>query len=420
MKKKSSHSLLCRLIFAGVLVAIVPSAAYAGQYKTLYTFKGPTADGRNPYGQLIFDHAGNLYGVTGSGGSGSGCNAGCGIAFELSTTNGRWKERVLYNFSTSNTEGISPAGPLLLDAKGNLYGTTNGGGDPVCQCGEVYQLTRTGATWTQNVLLTFVNGNNGQDPIPGLLMDEAGNIYGAAGGNGAGIVTGCDCGTIFELSPNSGGTWTETVIYQFTFGRDGAFPSGPLTMDSVGNIYGATNSGGVYGFGTIFKLALSNGAWTETTLYDFTIAEYGGPPNLYGLILDQAGNLYGASQSGGENQVGEIYEFSPASAGYWIRSTIYTFTGQSDGGYPVGGLTIDKSGNLYGTTTYGGQYQYGTVFKLTPGKNEQWKETVLHSFSNGTDGSFSYGITIDPTGNLYGAAQLGGTYNDGVVYEITP
>jgi uncharacterized repeat protein (TIGR03803 family) len=218
---------------------------------------------------------------------------------------------------------------------------------------------------------------------------------------------------VFQLTPNSDGTWTENLIYQ-----SGGQPIGTMAIDSAGNLYGTTFFGGAYSVGTVYKLTNSNGVWTGTTIYDFT-PSYETYPNPTGLVADSAGNLYGTTENGGDYSVGNVYKLSPTK-GYWNYSVVHTFTGGGDGGAPSGGLTIDQTGNLYGTTNFGGLFQYGTVYKLAPESNGNWRESVLHSFTNGIDGSNPYGVIVDALGNVYGTAQQGGPRSYGVAYEIMP
>jgi uncharacterized repeat protein (TIGR03803 family) len=393
-------------------MAVTIAGAQAAKFKVLHTFTGGS-DGVGPNGPLALDTAGNLYGVTVLGGSGTQCSGGCGIVFELLPSGTKWKERILYNFSGFASSYVDPAGSLVFDKKGNVYGTTGQGGDPTCRCGEVYELTRA-TNWTQTVLHTFLGGSSdGAYPSFGVIEDRAGNLYGVT--QTGGLNSG-NYGTVFGLTPNSDGTWTENIIYEFTGSRDGSDPYGNLALDTAGNLYGATSGGGVYGLGTVFKLTPTNGAWTETTLYAFTGGENGYSSG--GIVLDSAGNLYGTTTSGGSDAVGNVFKLTPAN-GYWNFSTVHSFTGGRDGGYPEGRLTLDQAGNIYGTTALGGTYQYGTVFRLTLAQGV-WKETVLHNFANGADGQGPYGgLTLDSSGNLYGVAS-GGINNQGLVFEITP
>jgi len=420
MTPRPSNAVLFRRVLtaASLVILLAGAATAASTFKVLYSFKGGT-DGGFPFDQLVLDPAGNLYGVTGSGGSITECyGSGCGAVFELMPRDGRWAQTVLYSIPASASPYPDPNGPLVRDSSGSLFGVIAYAGDPVCQCGEIYELTRSAGVWTETDLHNFVGGaSDGQYVNQGLVRDSAGNFYGSTGGGGN---QDCGCGTVFEFSPGPDGAWTETLIYQFTGARDGGYPSGPMAIDAQGNLYGITQSGGVYGYGTAYKLALSNGTWTETTLFDFTIDASGGSVSqISGLAVDAAGDLFAAAPYAGGNQVGILYELKP-TAGYSNYSVVHTFTGASDGGYPFGGLTTDKAGNVYGTTIYGGTYEYGTVYKFVPGKGGRWNETVLHSFTNGSDGSYPEGVILDSSGNLYGTSAEGGANNNGIVFEITP
>jgi uncharacterized repeat protein (TIGR03803 family) len=391
--------------------AVGMSGAQAPKFKVLHTFAGGS-DGVAPQGPLVPDTAGNVYGVTVEGGSDTECSGGCGTVFELVPSGTRWKEKILFNFTGAPGNYVYPAGPLVVDAKGNLYGTTGQGGGQACNCGEVYELARS-TNWTQSILYSFLGGAiDGAYPNFGLVADSAGNFFVETQQGGSD-----GYGTIVELTPGSGGSWTETIIYEFTNGRDGVNPYGGLTLDAAGNIYGIASGGGVYSGGTVFKLSPVSGGWAETTLYAFTGGE-NGYPTSGGVVLDGAGDLYGITTVGGYDLVGNVFRLSPAK-GYWNYTTLHNFTGGSDGGYPYGRLAIDRAGNIYGMTSLGGSFEYGTIYKLIS-TNGVWKETVLHNFTNGLDGQNPYsGLTLDSSGNLYGAAS-GGADNFGLVFEITP
>src|ERR1700719_1708932 len=294
-----------------LLMTANTAGAQTSQFKVLHTFTRG-GDGAYP-SALALDILGNLFGTTVQGGDISACStAGCGNVFELSQLNGHWGERVLVDFLSQ--EGLpQPVGPMVVDAKGNVYGSTIEGGDPSCNCGEVFQLTRSGGAWTFNVLHTFLGGpTDGQNPVSGLVQDGAGNIYGATGQGGM-----YGPGSIFELSPASGGGWTFSIIHSFGLAGDGGDPYGPISIDGSGNLYGTTSGGGFFGYGIVFKVAISNGAWTETTLYNFTL-DYGMFQQPDGVVPGPDGNLYGATIFGGEYSLGTIYKLSPTS-GLWSR-----------------------------------------------------------------------------------------------------
>lgn len=402
------------LIASTLVILITPTASPAQTtFKILHTFAGGS-DGAYPTAAPALDSAGNLWATTALGGAGTGCySGGCGTVFQLVPSGTQWREKILYDFSNSRGDDLYSSGPLALDAKGNAYGTSNSGGDPTCNCGYVFEVVRSASGWTESVIHTFLGGeNDGADPVSGVIRDSAGNLYGTATQAGSENYNGA----VFELMPNSDGTWTESIIYGFP-GDGGYYPIGPLTLDAAGNLYGTASQGGLYGNGTVFKLTPSGDSWTQTTLYDFTGGKNGGSP-ANGLAFDVAGNLYGTTQYGGTDTVGNVFKLAPTN-GYWNFSMLHSFTGGPDGGYPDGNLAIDTSGNLYGTTQVGGTYQYGTVYKFAK-SNARWNETILHTFTNGPDGSYPEGLILGPSESLYGAADGGGIKNSGVVFEITP
>jgi len=339
-----------------------------------------------------------------------------------------WHEKVLFNFN--GTDGYQPMYGLIFDAAGNLYGTAFGGGDPSCGdpngCGTVFQLTPApGGGWTETVLHSFKGyPTDGSYPYAGVIFDAAGNLYGTTGGGGTYGV-----GTVFELSPAAGGGWTETVLHSFN-GSDGHGPEAGLIFDAAGKLYGTTAWGGTgtdclnTGCGTVFKLTpVAGGGWTETVLHSFSNTD--GALPFAGLIFDAAGNLYGTTQQGGSYGFGTVFELTPTAGGGWTETVLFSFNGNwsgRDGGLPEAGLIFDAAGNLYGTTGAGGTYAYGTAFELTPTAGGGWTETVLHSFNNnGTDGESPLaGLIFDAAGNLYGTTGGGGTYGLGMVFELTP
>jgi uncharacterized repeat protein (TIGR03803 family) len=385
----------------GVTVALA-NLSWAGE-KILYTFVGEP-DGYGPEGSLIFDSnsKGNLYGTTSSGGT-----AQAGTVFELSPgQDGTWTEKILYSF-TGYPDGIYPYAGLISDSKGNLYGTTNQGG--LFDSGTVFELIPgADGTWAETVLYSFGTSgfNDALFPASSLIQDEAGNLY------GNGQFGANDYGAVFELSPGSNGTWTEKVLHSFN-GNDGAYPAGALIMDQVGRLYGTTYESGPNDYGSIFELTPGlGGTWTEKVIYSFNgvngISPYGG------VLFDTAGNAYGTSEV-------NAFELTRGSNGTWSGKTLHSFTGGFDGANAAAGLIFDKQGNLYGTT-YSGGLHYGTVFKLTPGSDETWTETVLHRFSpSGGDGTHpSSNLLLDSMGNLYGTTPSGGSSSGGgVVFEVT-
>jgi uncharacterized repeat protein (TIGR03803 family) len=299
---------------------------------------------------------------------------------------------VLYSF-TGGTDGKDPAARVIQDAEGNLYGTTFGGG--TSGKGTVFKLSITGK---ETVLHSFTGGTDGGSPDAGVIRDGNGNLYGTTVEGGA-----SNAGTVFKLSI----TGKETVLHSFTGGADGAYPTGGVIRDGSGNIYGTAFLGGASGNGTVFKLSTTG---VETVLYSFTGGADGAQP-VAGVIRDAKGNLYGTTQAGGDLTCGAPYGCGTVFKLDTTRkeTVVYSFTG-ADGDRPTAGLFMDGSYNLYGTTYVGGDLNClsggcGTVFKLS----STGKETVLHSFADGTDGGLPYaGLIRDGNGNLYGTTAGGG------------
>jgi len=362
----------------GAIFQLAPGANDKWTETVLYSFNG--ADGAAPFADPVFDSAGNLYGTTQGGGA-----YGTGVVYQLTPgAGGTWTEAVLHSFNNNTQDGYHPYSSLVFDAAGNLYGTTSSGGNSACGagCGTVFELTPGGnGTWTETLLHSF-DKTDGWDPSARLIFDAAGNLYGTTSDGGA---SGCGdngCGNVFELTPSTNGTWTETVLYNFTGGSHGGNPIGGLVFDALGNLYDQNTP-------YVFRLAPSaNGTWTEKVLYGVV-----GSPG--GLIFDAAGNLYGMEIMGGKpncksHGCGTIFELVPGKSGKWNEKVLHSFNydNKGKGGYwPYAGLIFDTAGNLYGTTLYGGSYHYctsglgcGTAFQLIPNTNGTWTEKVLHSF----------------------------------------
>jgi len=291
--------------------------------------------------------------------------------------------------------------------------------------GTLFELTQNGeGSWDRQLFGFTKHGQHGAYPYADLILDQAGNLYGTTSQGGTGSFGQCSgrwpygCGTVFKVTPNSDGTWTESVLHKFT-GGDGANLVAGLVFDQAGNLYGATAAGGQNGYGVIFKLAPHpNGTWEEIVLHTF--AGDDGNALAGTLVFDQAGNLYGTTTAGGQYGYGVAFRLAPNSDGSWTENVLYHFTGGKDGANPYAGLIFDASGNLYGTTLNGGAYGYGVVFRLMAGSDGAWKEHVLHAFADVTEAHPQGGLIFDPAGNLYGTTTGDGITGFGSVYEITP
>jgi uncharacterized repeat protein (TIGR03803 family) len=385
-------------------VAFVPTrVAYPQAYSVLYSFAG-SPDGAFPTAALVSDSKGTLYGTTFFGGRGA---CGCGTVFTLTKTG---TEKVLYSFM-GGADGADPYAGLIRDASGSLYGTTIQGGDLGCAnpggCGTVFRVDARG---TESVLHAFAAGTDGQFPYAGLLGDAAGNFYGTTVNGGH---RSSNFGIVFKIDS----TGKETVLHRFTGGKDGAFPFGTLMAQSGGRLYGTTSMFGGAGGGTVFGLTATG---ILTTVNSF--AGSTGESPLAGLVGDEAGNFYGTTSAGGGSGCGgsgcgTVFVVDRAGK----EKVLHHFRGGSDGAFPYSILIRDLAGNLYGTTWEGGGSGCGgsgcgTVFKL----NKYGKETLLYSFTGGTDGGTPYaGLIRDAAGNLYGTASSGGATGNGVVFKLS-
>ncbi len=414
MRRKSGPKATAIFAILMTALAVVPGAWASPKYRVLYNFKGGK-DGAGPTGALISDVAGNLYGTTATGGRGCPQSGGCGTVFELKRVKNGWQEKVLYRFRANPKDGLNPYTNLTFDTKGNLYGTTYAGGRGNCfgkKCGTVFELSPSaGGKWKETVLYRFAGGNDGEIPSSGVVFDAAGNIYGTTEDGGG---TSCGCGTVYELTPLAGGGWREKILYSFS-GTDGAGPYGVI-FDNAGNLYGLATIGGTYDEGVAFELAPSSGGgWNESTIYDFEGFADGAFPG-FGLTF-RGQNLYGATGLGGSDGHGTIFELKPGSNGNWTHSVLYSFTGGKDGFDPLSPFIFDKSGNLYGSTggdvtcTKGNRWGCGNIFELMSQSGGQWKLRVLHTFPGGTSGAFPSELMSDKEGNLYGVAEGGGNGN---------
>jgi uncharacterized repeat protein (TIGR03803 family) len=402
----------------------------AATEKVLYSFGLTFPDAYNPEGGLVFDAAGNLYGTTIDGGN----DGGFGSVYELSPSDGGWTETILFSFCTNCTAGSSPIGGLVIDGEGNLYGTTFHGGNNGCGggCGVVYELSPGAGNWTETVIYAFSGGSDGAIPIAGLVLDTAGNLYGTTlyGGTGKCPNTGFapGCGVAFQLTKNPAGDWTETVLHSFQGEKDGDSPSARLTLDGAGNVYGTTAGNGPNDPGTVFRLVhAKTDKWNETVLYRFTGAADGNSPEA-DVVLDKEGSVYGTTRYGGSGKCsaygysgcGTVFKLQHSKTA-WTETVLHSFSGGKNGEDPAAGLVFNAKGDLYGTTAEGGN-GCGTVFKLTPASGGKWNDEMLHRFECSiADGSFPLGdLILDGAGNIYSADQYGGAYDWGTVFEVTP
>jgi hypothetical protein len=408
--------ILASTVFGLTLLA-VPCLEAGVKYKVLYSFKGGS-DGGGLYSGPTLDAMGNVYGVTSGGGA-----YGYGTAFELTPVPGeRWGKTVLYSFCSQQncTDGALPKNDLILSMAGDLYGAAGGG---VSNSGVVFALTpglASSAGWSFRVI--YDGGSEGA-----LVIDEAGSLYGEWGPGKY------KAGDIFELTPGSDG-WTESVLYSFCAQRDcgdGDPPEWGLAWDAAGNLYGTTEFGGgngapecSTGCGVVYQVqAVGRGNWKYHVLHRFAAFPGDGLMPQAGVTLDSKGNVYGTTLYAG-NTAGTVFELSPQQDGHWKETILYDFPNpEKNGGAPVGGVTFDNKGNLYGTASAGGDpvCDCGVVFKMTPRSNGKWSYTVLHRFK-GPDGiGPGYNLIFDKSyEHLYGTAVAGGSGGYGVVYEITP
>jgi uncharacterized repeat protein (TIGR03803 family) len=317
--------------------------------------------------------------------------------FELTPkAGGGWKEKVLYAFNNNGKDGLYPyAG--VIDAAGDLYGTTYTGG--AHNGGTVFELKpKAGGGWTEKVLHSFGDGKDGTSPHAALIIDAADNLYGTT------VFGGADgSGTVFELTPKAGGEWAEKVLHSFGRGKDGASPYAGLIADAAGNVYGTTADGGAGGLGTVFELTKRDGKWAEKMLHSFNGRD--GEHPYASLVFDGSGNLYGVTED-------TIFELTPEAGGRWKEKVLHNSGSTAS-------LIFDTAGNLYGTTTYGGIQDAGTLFELTRKAGGEWTYTTLFDFT-GFSGTYPLaGLVLGAKGKMYGTTYYGGTHNIGTVFEFT-
>jgi uncharacterized repeat protein (TIGR03803 family) len=414
-----------------VLLVLAVSPAQTQTYTVLHAFTGGGDGGSPQSASLTLGGTGTLYGTTVGGGV-----AGVGVVFKITHETGGWVLTPLLAFPGSTT-GTYPQAPVVFGPGGLLYGSTINGGNLVegsCffrGCGVVFTLHPPAGScqsvlcnWIGNPIYQFASLTDGLQPTGNLAFDRAGNVYGttALGGTGQ-CVNGC--GTVFELM-RSGSGWTKTTLYNFA-GGGAVTPASGVIIDRFGALYGTTVAGGLFNKGMVFQLTPSGSGWTFTVIYNFHNGingnnDGGGPEG--GLLMDAIGNLYGTTGTGGTGGGGTVFELSPSGGG-WTFSLLASFSGFHGS---TGNLAFDSAGKLYGTTQDDGAFRFGNVFELTP-SGGQWIYTDLYDFTGGNDGGEpNAGVTLDSSGNIFGTALYGprdgcliqGNPGCGVVWEITP
>jgi uncharacterized repeat protein (TIGR03803 family) len=395
-----------------VLAMVVMPAAQAQTGQILHSFRGGPSDGSSPEGLIAVDSAGNVYGSTPFGGNGGGPCApldGCGMVFRALNRNGSFIYTPLYLFHGGN-DGGQPLAGVTLGPDGTVYGTTLFGGGNGCGgngCGTVFRLTPPPTFcrmvlcgWDETVIYRYTGGSGPFNFFGGVVVDAGGNVYGASfnGGNFGG-------GAVYKLSPAGGGNYTETTLYSFTGAHDGAEPAGDLAMDAAGNIYGTAEYGGPDGFGTVFKLVREAEGYSFQLLYAFTNGADGNSPQG-SVVLDSAGNLYGTSGNGGG-----VFQITP--------SGVYSLIDPILGGLQAP-ISIDSAGNIYSTTYGGGQNDDGSVFEDTYSSGT-WTHHVIFSFGGGFGGLPLSDVGFDSSGNMYVTSTFGGQGGaQGTLVQITP
>ncbi len=396
-------------VVTSLLVALIglssPSHVWAKpKFKVLASIPGGLWSG------LTFDKQGNLYGLTTGGGAYRD-----GSIFKMTRgLNGKWAVTTLHSFNF-NPDGEAPNGDLIFDAKGNLYGTTPDGG--AYDGGTVFELAPGPSGWTFTVLYAFCEDgcSEGSRPVAGLAEDKDGNLLGTAGGGQY------DMGVVFELAPGAGG-WSYSILYDFgSRPDDGSDPLDTPTLDAKGNIYGTTQRGGMYGAGTVFRL--SNKGSADRLLYSFCLGGFPCPGGNWPdapVIFQSKGSLFGTTITGGDacyGGCGTVFSLTHDANGRWTHKVLYGFSVPADGFEPITKLVIDEAGNLYGTTATGGIGSCfegcGVVYELSPAAGGRWKYTVLYKFTSPNQSPPDGRLILDSKGNLYGTALS-------IIYEITP
>ena len=403
------------LVFALVLALTALANPAAAQTFSVLHYFSAGGDGAGPRAPVTVGPSGAVYGTVSVGGS-----YGAGLVFKLSQVNSAWIFSPLYQF-TGGSDGANPVGGVVFGPDNKLYGTAQLGG--INRNGLVFSLSppatfchSTICYWHETILHSFTGSPDGFNPwTENLVFDPAGNIYGTTGNGGA-----YGAGTVFELT-RSGGGYTETVLHSFG-GIDGAYPLAGVVLDDAGNLYGTTENGGPilrlcsFGCGTAYQVTPSGGSWLESTVHIFDFL-HGYYPNS-AMIRDAAGNLYGTAIASANYNDGVAFKLAPSEGGF-DYTLLHQFTSDCE---PYGALAMDAAGNFFGTCVYGGSNGAGWVYELT-NCTDTCDIIDLHDF-NQRDGSMpTAGPTLDANGNLYGTTEFGGTgdcnLGCGVVWEIT-
>ena len=405
------HQPILSILFSLIICCL---SASAQTFSVIHTFTGGS-DGAQPYASVTLGGPGTLYGTAYAGGL-SGCSGGCGVAFKMTQYNGAWVFAPLHAFTSSS--GSNPVAPVAFGPGNLLYGTAAAGGTGSCAtgCGVVFTLQppptgcRTALCyWTYNPIYEFASLSQ-FDPLGNLAFDHAGHVYGST-------YQGAGCGTIFQLT-RSGLSWTETMVYQFRNCADGIHGPTGVTIDASDNLYLVSEETSYSQFGSVYEATPSGSGWTVNPIYNFQYNDGFYPEGV--PVIDAQGNLYGTTSSGGTGGGGTVFALSPNGSG-WNFVLIDTLVGLGlQYGGPWGNLAFDSAGNLYGTTLQNGSHNCGSVFKLTR-SGQQWIYSDLYDFTCGNDGAYPYaGPTIDSSGNVYGTTTAGGSFGQGVVWEIRP
>ncbi|HEX8816829.1 MAG TPA: choice-of-anchor tandem repeat GloVer-containing protein [Terriglobales bacterium] len=396
-----------RLRVTVLIFGLCVAAQAAPEYKVLFNFNG--ADGNAPWGGVSVGNDGAVYGASGGGGTGP-CTNGCGLLFKISRKGTTWAEDILYSFQ-GGADGLGPTGGVTVASDGTLLGTTTWGGTE--KNGTVWKLAPLRDGWSEKVLYSFPGDAQGCCPESGVVISNAGKLYGTAAAT-------------YELEPEPDG-WKYSVLHEF-LGQDGDGydPFAGVIRDDRGNLYGTTEYGGNQcgssSCGTVYELSPEpDGKWKEAILHRFNDkASDGTMPGWGALYMDSAGSLYGTTAGGGCCG-GVIFRLSPRNSGGWTYTILYDFKGGALGYEPNTGVVMGRDGSLYGTTDYGGgPNSCGVLYKLAPTGNDKWQYSVLHVFGEGNDGCVPEGdLVIDQQGNLYGSLVLGGEYGYGAIFELS-